>query len=600
MIAQNFRKLRHLLIAAMLLLLLVAAPTTHAQSTEWTIRTFDANIKIQPSGYIRITETISVDFNQDKRGLIRSIPYLYNNSEGEEHYTELNIHSVSRNGQAETFEESRDNGYVNIRVGNENKYLTGEHTYRIEYQAAGVLQAFKGYDELYWNVTGQDWEAAIQHATATVTLPQDKITQTSCYQGVLGSKDSCTIEQIDNQAVVFTANKELLTGHGLTIAVGFTSGMVPILRPEAPPTNAHVLVKQAKQPLGVLAIIITLASGIGLPIWLWYRNGRDWWWQQPEILEKNQQAWLKPWNRKPQIVVEYTPPLNLRPAQVGKLIDQKADTLDVTATIVDLANRGYVTITELDKKWIFGSKDYQLTKIKESQEDLLEYEQLLLDKLFGHKKEIKISSLKNNFYKELEKIKESVRQDAMDNEYFVKSPHQVRNTYIVIGLLALFAGIGIVILGSLQASLWILLVGVFATLSGFGISILSNYMPQRTAKGYEAYRRILGYELFIATAEKHRQQFLENKNIYTQILPYAMVFGLTDKLAKAMEVIGVQPEQPNWYYGAQAFNVALFSQNMQSMSTGISQQMASTPNSSGSGGGGFSGGGFGGGGGGSW
>ena len=42
------------------------------------------------------------------------------------------------------------------------------------------------------------------------------------------------------------------------------------------------------------------------------------------------------------------------PGQVGTLVDEHANLIDVTATIVDLAVRGWLTITDLDK-------DYELT-----------------------------------------------------------------------------------------------------------------------------------------------------------------------------------------------------------------------------------------------
>ncbi len=42
------------------------------------------------------------------------------------------------------------------------------------------------------------------------------------------------------------------------------------------------------------------------------------------------------------IAVEFEPPDKLKPAQIGLLLDERADTLDVTATIVELAVRGYL------------------------------------------------------------------------------------------------------------------------------------------------------------------------------------------------------------------------------------------------------------------
>jgi uncharacterized membrane protein len=85
-----------------------------------------------------------------------------------------------------------------------------------------------------------------------------------------------------------------------------------------------------------------------------------------------------------------------------------------------------------------------------------------------------------------------------------------------------------------------------------------------------------------------------------EVLPYAIVFGVTKKLAKAMEDMGIKPPEPAWYVGAAAFNPYRFTNNIDNFSRSLSSAIAAAPGGSGSGGGGFAGGGFGGGGGGSW
>ena len=93
-----------------------------------------------------------------------------------------------------------------------------------------------------------------------------------------------------------------------------------------------------------------------------------------------------------------------------------------------------------------------------------------------------------------------------------------------------------------------------------------------------------------------------------EILPYAIVFGNTEKFANALKKLGIEPPQPSWYVSSHAFNALIFSSNMNHFSNSLTSAIAAQPAknsfaSSGSGfssGGGFSGGGFGGGGGGSW
>ena len=128
-------------------------------------------------------------------------------------------------------------------------------------------------------------------------------------------------------------------------------------------------------------------------------------------------------------------------------------------------------------------------------------------------------------------------------------------------------------------------------------------MPQRTAAGREVMQRALGFRLYMTTAEKYRQQFAANAGIFTELLPYAVVFGCVSQWAKAFDWLDIS-QNNSWYLGQGPFQAALLSSSLESMNANISSAISYTPPSSGSssgfGGGGFSGGGGGGGGGGSW
>ena len=94
--------------------------------------------------------------------------------------------------------------------------------------------------------------------------------------------------------------------------------------------------------------------------------------------------------------------------------------------------------------------------------------------------------------------------------------------------------------------------------------------------------------------------FFEKKNMFNEVLPYTIIFGLTGKFAKALKDMGLKPANPSWYHGTQAFNALYFSSSVNNFSNSLSTAISSAPKSSGFSGGGSSGGGFGGGGGGSW
>jgi uncharacterized membrane protein len=561
-----------------------------AADNDFTINNFHSDTLVQNSGIVKIQETIIVDFPSEHHGIFRYIPYEYQNQSGKITYTDVSVQKVQRDGADEKYSTSLSNGNIEIKIGDPDITINGIHTYTIDYTEKGILRHYSGYDELYWNVTGSEWGVPISSASATVRLAKDGIRQISCYQGVRESTQPCSNSTYTANTARFSASG-LNPGEGLTVAVGYTAGLFPIL------TVSHSIkeISILKQiVLGVVPVLITLT----VMIYLWMKKGRDLLMRQKYLFDPNAKEDTRPLGYKDTIVVEYTPPDKLRPAEMGVLVDEKADQLDVTATIIDLATRGYLTIREVPKKWMFGSVDYTLIRTKKSTGDLLSYESELLNRLFETGNLVTISSLKQKFYKDLKIVENKLNDDVVSKKFFAQSPDKTRTMYRGTGIAVMVIGFFfLTVIGGLLS--WFGL-GVGLIISGGIIALVASFMPRRTAQGAEMLRRIKGYQLFISGAEKYKQQFFEKKNMFNEILPYAIVFGLTEKFAKAMKDMGIEPTQPSWYIGSGPFNTMLFASQMNAFSSSMSQVIASTPSGSGSGGGGFSGGGFGGGGGGGW
>ena len=298
--------------------------------------------------------------------------------------------------------------------------------------------------------------------------------------------------------------------------------------------------------------------------------------------------------------VEFEPPEHLRPGELGTLIDFEAGTLDVTATIIDLAVRGYLKIEEVDKEWYQFKHDWTLTKLPKEGE-LRQYERSLYSGLFKDGDEVKLSDLKNTFAARMSKVREELMDDAMSKGWFSRKPGTVKVLWGLLGILVLAGGVALTIL--LAAETHAALLGVPVIVGGILLLIASRWMPKRTAKGYAVLRHTLGFKRFIDESEKHRAQFAERANIFSEYLPYAVVFGATEKWAKAFEGLADDVDTSSWYVSQHAFNYAVFSSAIDGFAVTSAGTLTSSPASSGSSGfsgGGFSGGGGGGGGGGSW
>ena len=262
--------------------------------------------------------------------------------------------------------------------------------------------------------------------------------------------------------------------------------------------------------------------------------------------------------------------------------------------------RGYLRIEEVPKAWLFGKSDYRLVQLKSSDAGLLPYEQRLHNSLFEDGASVLLSDLKNEFYTHLSQVKKDLYvQGASANKFFPTRPDNVRNTYLVAGLVvAALGGGAIFLLGLIGAGI----IGVPVIIAGLLLALLSPAMPRRTGLGRETMRRSLGFREFMVTAQTDHARFQEEANIFSEYLPYAIVFGCTKKWAEAFEDLELSEEVRSWYSGSGAFYPVVFASSVNSFSESLSTAIASTPSSSGGSGfsGGSSGGGMGGGGGGGW
>ena len=70
----------------------------------------------------------------------------------------------------------------------------------------------------------------------------------------------------------------------------------------------------------------------------------------------------------------------------------------------------------------------------------------------------------------------------------------------------------------------------------------------RTAKGSAVLRHVDGFRRFIEESEKERARFAEQKNLFSEYLPYTIVFGVTKKWARAFDGLdGEPPDTSSWY-----------------------------------------------------
>ncbi len=565
------------------------AGTAHADVNDFTITQFDAEYTLSrddPQGELKVKETIAVNFSDQNHGIVRALPNTY-----KKHSLGLEIDATQRDNNDEPWSSYQSNGNTVLKIGDPNHTITGAHTYVIQYAVHNVISFYKDHDELYWDINGDQWRQTAEHVSVVVRLPGGVEQQRDpiCYTGSFGSTEHACLAGYNNFTNVLFAEstRPLQAGETLSLVAGFKKDYF------YPPTWSE----RATQTIAtILKFLVPFALLAGTAGWQWYRYGRD------------------PKGRST-IVPEYEPPDGLTPIEVGTVADFRTDNRDITATVIDLAIRRFVTIIESNKPH-FLRKDTKLYSLRLENTDvstLNEFEKTLLQGIFAKQEkgeEVDLDMLKYKLSSTASTLQRSVKASLVAQGYFHKTP-----------LSAVLRFTGLLFLELIVVIVWaVLFSGAAATLgvvAGVAAAVIFIILlPSRTEKGVAAKDSILGLKMYLEVAEAERIKKLQSPDapyapksagpkqtvkLFEKLLPYAMVLGVEEQWAKQFEALYRTP--PDWYQGNwTTFNVLYLTSALNSGLAPSINQTFSSPSSSSSSGfsGGGAGGGGGGGGGGGW
>lgn len=607
---------------------------------------FHADIDVDKNSGLNITEKIKVhsEGNEIKRGIFRTLP-LVRNLNDRTQKVKYNIVSVKKNGADEDYHEEIEDGFLKIYLGNKDIILSpGDYDYEIKYTTEKQIGFFNKYDELYWNVNGTEWSFPVDSISATVNLPQGAgIIQNSCYKGSYGStSQDCLAKVLSEHSIEWSA-KDLVSGEGLTIAVGFKKG---IMIPPPPPTFL--------EKFGILIAGIIIFLGLLIYYYsTWKKYGVD-----PET---------------PTVYPQFNSPDDLSPASLGYIQSESFKNKYLTASLVNLAVKGYIQIIESEDSGVFGlfkSKQFTVKKLKNPDQNLAKEEISLMNSLFSTglesvkfdgKYDPKIEQTVRSFQSALKFQHDKLLNEGNNSGKLVFPILMILGVY-AIGLFVSFkifpefekVFLGIFILAILTVSFVVAIIlfkffpGLFKVflvfpviafvllgmliyrgsdftidnnfnvcyifiVLGFMSLVIYQFLIKRPSE--EKLRKkslIEGFKMYMGAAENQQIKFHNPPEMtpqsFEKLLPFAMVLGVDDIWGKKFDDLLKKMSyeyQSNWYVGSSMNRFAMASVLNSSLTQSI-QSSATQPSSSGSssgsgsGGGGFSGGGGGGGGGGGW
>ncbi|WP_286953880.1 MULTISPECIES: DUF2207 domain-containing protein [Aminobacterium] len=614
-----------------------------------------AAVKSDSSLEVRENITVAVEGKSIRRGIFRDFPTIYKGASGRTVRVDFWVKEALLNGNEVPYRtEPRSNG-VRIYLGDPDKLAPlGTQTYSLSYVTTGQIGFWGEYDELYWNVTGNDWAFPIEKVIFSVTLPEKvSFLSVDIYTGFQGERGK-DARLLPDGSVETT--RRLLPNEGLTVAYSWAKGVV------FPP----------KQPLrytffdkfGIWFFLVTPLLLLTYYVIVWRRWGKD-----PL--------------RKPVIPLFY-PPEELGPGFLRYVKQMGMDNVCFTAEILNLAVKGFIVIEELTLEEAMerlrqvgengvlkgivalssklAGRRYSLRLVKERAlfENFSSEEKILLSSLFGNGREELL--LRQSNYKILEEARERLEQ------YYRQSakPLFSKNTLLWAGgffiplsfflllrwggqiQLAAFlmGGTGaLMVIGSVILSAWrgfhrkrrfipqiitiIMLSLFFSSLAGSFLFTLSSakksmlllplaiaaialvfrkLITVRTERGNDILGVAEGLAMYINTAERHRLEMFnppeETPEVFERLLPYAFALdGAKTWANRFNELLRKKEYHSTWYVGKDA-SIFYTGEGISDITSSVANSIASSSvvpgSSSGRGGGGFAGGGGGGGGGGGW
>ncbi|WP_020384726.1 DUF2207 domain-containing protein [Kribbella catacumbae] len=610
-----------------------AAPATAASAAVTDVGDVVTNLQLDytvtADGVLKVKETIAYKFGSTGRhGIYRNLitREVYADDKSKDQKYEISNIRVSSADAPDQFSEStttsnnlRDQS-IQIKIGDPDKTISGtKATYVIEYDVRGALRHFPDHSELYWDATGNGWDATLAEVNVKVQVPAPGVERVECFAGPPDRPcDSKTITAGEGTFI----QTNLTRGKGLAIVAAIKSGVVSNDTPIVvdPPgflersglTVPGLIGSGAVTLAAIVAAVFYSRNGnkdlrfAGMPPGTFPPNGVA----APEV--KNDL-------NEDQLPVAFSPP-RIPVAEGGLLIDSKANTTETAATLIDLAVRGAVRIDNT------GSE--QMAVLLDPARATIPHEQFLMQGLFPslqpgsvvvlERGAVGDTSMRQAHDAMIGQVREQIKQRG----WYLRLPRAGGGSSFSSGTkIACLGMVGIWVFGGLLGGTVIgaatgglgraVTIGLpaVAVLVAIGIWFGIRGRGQRNAAGRAVTDQLVGFRTYLATAEADQLRFEEGEDIFSKYLPWAIAFGLADRWQRVcaqLVAAGRIPPDPYWYTGPSYYSSGFAAGN-------ISQTVANTfdppPSPSGSGGGGgsssgFSGGsssgGGGGGGGGSW
>ena len=492
----------------------VYADSDTSDSSKYTIEDYKVHIKVNKNNVYDITSTLKVNFTgKSNHGIYFRIPIWnkYTNHKNKTAARRAKITDVKiLSGHKST--EYNEDGYKIIKIGDENEIVSSTtQEYIVEYSYNMGNDPYNKYDDLIVYPFGYYWENTIYNPTFEIEMPDTdfkeddvKVWLDKTHQNIAQNEDVYTY--IIGNTIYGTVMNPIKSGDGITVNIKLKEGYFE---------NTTSTYGYITKTCCMISIVIGIISFI-----LWLIFGKD--------------------RKKYVASVEYYPPDNLNSADLGYIYarDGRANYRKMfTSLIIYLAGNGYINITEETED---GKKQIYLYRTEKEYTENNPEEKELLETLFAENTRINLKKDCKGISTTYLKLGRQI-QDKYKYTIFHKNSQKAKIANAIMTVISIIAWV----IGFAVEDMELLHFGHLYYLYGLIGIIFSMFfifvMMKRTKEGEQILGKILGFKMFIKTAEKRQIESLveEDPKYFYKILPYAYVLNVTNKWIKKFETLGI-------------------------------------------------------------
>jgi hypothetical protein len=446
-------------------------------------------LKVERDGLLSVREQV---FVQARKTMTRRQPLRIQAGDIDRVFTVRNI-EVRGKGSAEV-------------TGDELVMELGEGATTVSYTVDGAVTNTGDHQEVRWQVAG-GWDVTVRSLRASFVAPEPP-SNVECLAGRRGSEEPCSQAITDSGQVLRVEQQDLRAGDRVDLAVSLPAGTVGGAGDaEFDDTSASAFALTPVSGIGLGVLALVLAGGF---VVLWLARGRD---ARALAADVGPVELLVTDGGR----VAFASPDGVLPGEVGTVVDERVDVADVTATVVDLAVRNYLSVRRAGEDWV-------LVRRNPPDAALTGYERAVWRAVLGDADEVSLSALRGRPL-DLSAAREELYAGVVRHDWFARRPDHERTRWLLAGIVV--AALGVAATVVLALTIGYALLGVAVVIGGLGLALGARFMPARTKRGSVLVQQVRGLLGFLRGSDASHVPAADREMVLSRSLPYAVVLGET-------------------------------------------------------------------------